>query len=82
MGMLVSGETIRREFGADPNRPYDGQRWTFSGARGRQKVAPHCTLRDIGDLIAERYAYLASLGDIDPDALVQSILCELEREGF
>lgn len=75
----------RSQFGGDPNRAYDGQPHTFGGARGRTLLPPHMTLRDLGDLVAERYRYIASLsekfgGGIDVDALVQNVLCEVEQD--
>jgi hypothetical protein len=71
MGRLLAGS----EFGADRERPYDGQPWTAHGARG-QTVISALTMRDIGDCIA-RGAVLVD-GSVRP-AVIQSALIEIEK---
>lgn len=70
----------KSQFGGDPARPYNGNGHTFAGPRGRRMLSPQLTLRDVGDVIYERYNYLRTLGNVDPEALAQAVLCVLEEE--
>lgn len=73
-------------FGGAADRPFNGQRWTFSGDRGKAPV-PALRYRDLADCIvrgwAEQRAAGAAVGsdNMDPDAFAQSILREVEHFG-
>lgn len=69
----------KSQFGGDPARPYNGSSHTFAGPRGERPIGSAITLRDVGDVIYERYNYLRTLGNVDPEALAQAVLCELEE---
>src|SRR5690606_9351099 len=75
-----------------PDRPYDGQPHTYTGERGKTLVSG-LTMRDIRDcLIAGCYAasglprdqyprsiYQLHWEEMDPMAIWQNMLCEIER---
>lgn len=83
------GAVIRR---TNPERPYDGQDHTDAGERGKT-IVQDLTMRDIADCIFLGF-FLASglpahqwpdklhdldIGDIDPGAVIQNAVCEIER---
>jgi hypothetical protein len=68
---------LKQRFGGVPQRPYDGQPWTFLGERGKRELL-QMTLRDIGDAIVMSLRNFPGLDDVDLDALAQKILCAVE----
>jgi len=80
-------------YSMDRNRPYDGQPHTGSGKRGKTIVAG-LTMRDVADCIVigfleaagieRKYpiwddVYKIELDDIDPIAVVQNAMCNIEK---
>ncbi len=76
----------------DRERPYTGQSWTVEGKRGQQEVKG-VTMRDIGDCFIrailgfdendktwrEQDVYKMDLNKIDPIALKQTMLTNIEK---
>jgi hypothetical protein len=65
-------------FGGDRERPHVGQRWTFTGERGRQALPP-LTLRDLGDRIVQALCDFPGLDAVDLDALAMNVLRHIEE---
>ena len=81
--------------GLDPNRPYDGQPHTDQGVRGKTHIAgltmrDVCDCFVIGWLMAAGQSSLAESGtasyndvyehsNVDPLAVMQNMMCEVER---
>lgn len=80
-------------FSMDRNRPYDGQPHTHSGERGQTKVEG-LTMRDVADCVVKGFLnasgleikdpihddiYKIELDDIDPGAVIQNMVCHIER---
>lgn len=75
----------------DPGRPYNGQPWTAEGVRGAQAIID-LSVRDVYDAVIravfeshgllpeERPESIYDLpGDVDPMALAQNVVVELEK---
>ena len=86
----IQGSTA---YSMDRNRPYDGQEHTDSGERGKEEVKG-LTMRDIADCIVMGLlavggvkrecpiwddVYGLELDDIDPIAVVQNAMCNVEK---
>ena len=80
-------------YSMDKDRPYDGQSQTDSGIRGKTVVVG-LTMRDIADCIVKGFltcggnyrenpiyddVYEIELDDIDPIAVVQTAMCNVEK---
>jgi len=68
-------------FGGSRDRPFLGQKWTFTGERGRGHV-PLTRMRDLGDCIVEALESFPDLERVDLDALAQTVLAYVEHGQF
>ncbi len=77
----------------DRNRPYSGQSHTHNGERGKA-IVEGLTMRDVADCIVGGFLscggiykdnpvpndiYKINLNDIDPGAVIQNTVCNIEK---